>query len=72
MARYLGSIVVAALAMSSVAAQAVNLKQKPLNQYIQYSSVPGYFLQDSNATNQSTFDFVRDSTSCVGIMQQRR
>jgi hypothetical protein len=62
MARYLRNVAVAALSMSSVvAAQAVNLKQKPLNQYIQYSSVPGYFLQDSNSTNQTTFDFVRDA-----------
>lgn len=28
-------------------------------EYIQYSVVPGYFLQDLNTTNASTFDFVR-------------
>lgn len=61
MAKYLGSIAVAALVLSTTAAQAVNLKQKPLNEYIQYTSVPGYFLQDSNSTNQTTFDFVRQS-----------
>ena len=26
--------------------------------YIQYSTVPGYFLQDLNSTNATTFDFV--------------
>ncbi|KUJ16758.1 phosphoglycerate mutase-like protein [Mollisia scopiformis] len=40
------------------ATQAHQLKQKPLAQYISYSSVPGYFLQDNNSTNSSTFDFV--------------
>ncbi|KAE8447826.1 hypothetical protein EG329_010055 [Mollisiaceae sp. DMI_Dod_QoI] len=38
--------------------QAAQLKQKPLAEYISYTSVPGYFLQDNNATNASTFDFV--------------
>lgn len=37
---------------------AIQLKQKPLAEYISYSSVPGYFLQDSNSTNVTTFDFV--------------
>lgn len=60
MAGYLKSIAVVALALSGAAAQGVNLKQKPLNQYIQYSTVPGYFLQDLNSTNQTTFDFVRN------------
>jgi hypothetical protein len=59
MARFLGSIAVAALAVSGVVADAANLKQKPLLQYIQYSSVPGYFVQDDPSTNPSTFDFVR-------------
>ena len=58
MARFLGSIAVAALAVSGVVADTVNLKQKPVLQYIQYSSVPGYFLQDNSSTNPSTFDFV--------------
>ena len=39
-------------------ARAIQLKQKPLAEYISYTSVPGYFLQDSNATNASTFNFV--------------
>lgn len=65
MARYLGSIATAALAVYGAAAQSVNLKQKPLNQYIQYTSVPGYFLQDSTATNTSTFDFVRREFLCI-------
>lgn len=26
--------------------------------YIQYSTVPGYFLQDDNSTNATTFDYV--------------
>jgi hypothetical protein len=38
---------------------AAQLKQKPLAEYISYTSVPGYFLQDNNATNASTFNFVR-------------
>lgn len=59
MAKYLATVVTAALAVYGASAQAVNLKQKPLNQYIQYTSVPGYFLQDSKSTNQTTFDFVR-------------
>jgi hypothetical protein len=59
MAKYLASVVTAALAVYGASAQAVNLKQKPLNQYIKYTSVPGYFLQDSTSTNQTTFDFVR-------------
>ena len=60
---FVASIAVAALALSSAVAQGVNLKQKPLIQYIEYTSVDGYFLQDSNSTNPSTFDFVRDSIS---------
>ncbi|KAN0121770.1 phosphoglycerate mutase-like protein [Hyaloscypha variabilis] len=39
-------------------ADAQQLKQKPIAEYISYSSVPGYFLQDLNTTNTSTFDFV--------------
>lgn len=31
---------------------------------ISYSTVPGYFLQDLNTTNPSTFDFVWCLTSC--------
>ena len=31
--------------------------------YINYSTVPGYFLQDLNSTNASTFDFVSISMS---------
>lgn len=27
--------------------------------YIQYSTVTGYFLQDDNSTNATTFDYVR-------------
>jgi hypothetical protein len=40
-------------------AEAVQLKQKPLAEYISYTSVPGYFLEDLNSTNTTTFDFVR-------------
>ena len=69
MAGYLGFVALAVLALSSAAAQAVNLKQKPLNQYIQYNSVPGYFLQDSNSTNQTTFDFVSDPLPGLAIIQ---
>ena len=59
MAKCFGIIAVVALAFASnVASQAVNLKPKPVIEYIQYSSVPGYFLQDLNTTNTSTFDFV--------------
>jgi hypothetical protein len=32
--------------------------QKPILEYISYTSVPGLFLQDSNTTDSSTFDFV--------------
>jgi hypothetical protein len=62
MAKFFGVLAIVALAFgSNSAAQAVNLKQKPLIEYIQYTSVPGYFLQDLNTTNTSTFDFVRNS-----------
>lgn len=33
--------------------------------YINFSTVPGYFLQDLNSTNASTFDFVSTSVSCM-------
>ena len=36
--------------------------QKPILEYISYTSVPGFFLQDSNTTNPSTFDFVSTNT----------
>lgn len=29
--------------------------------YIQYSSVPGFFLQDETSTNQTSFDYVSKS-----------
>lgn len=61
MANFLRLLAIIALAFASNAAtQTVNLKQKPLIEYIQYTSVPGYFLQDLNTTNTSTFDFVRN------------
>jgi hypothetical protein len=63
----LRSIAVAALALSGAAAQ--NLKQKPVITYIEYSSVPGYFLQDSNTTNPSTFDFVRRQFLSIAATQ---
>jgi hypothetical protein len=31
--------------------------------YIQYSTVTGYFLQDNNATNATTFDYVSCSVN---------
>ena len=39
-------------------AQAEQLKQKLISEYISYSSVPGHFLQDLSTTNITTFDFV--------------
>lgn len=33
--------------------------------YIQYSTVPGYFLQDDNSTNATTFDYVSKSMLIV-------
>lgn len=55
--QYFVKIVSAFFSVLSVA-QAVQLKQKPLAEYIQYTSVPNYFLQDSNSTNATTFSFV--------------
>jgi len=53
------SILFAAILFLLSNAEAQQLKQKPIAEYISYSSVPGYFLQDLNSTNVTTFDFVR-------------
>jgi len=52
------SILFAAIFFLLSRADAQQLKQKPIAEYISYSSVPGYFLQDLNTTNTTTFDFV--------------
>jgi hypothetical protein len=51
-------LTIAVLLHLASSTNATQLKQKPLAEYISYYSVLGFFLQDLNSTNTSTFNFV--------------
>jgi hypothetical protein len=53
-----------ALALSSAAGAVAAATHA--SSYIQYSTVPGYFLQDDNSTNATTFDYVSKTLSYRG------
>lgn len=59
----LASVVLAALAASSVSANSLN--RKDFNGYINYTTVTGYFLQDDPSTTASTFNYTLNNFGLI-------